>query len=160
NLARQFPQKRWQAYAAEVAHAIDGLRDPDPAVRKKVVRWIVSEAYGEWMNIRKAWMANREVSALLIGALDDADAEGGENAVVALAMIARRYFRDDRAYPGMVRQLQSKKQLTRGCAAEGALALRGVRALDDVLPLLRDRSVKVRQAVLCGMFGAANAKRL
>jgi HEAT repeat protein len=159
-LASRFPQKRYQAYAAEVAHAIDGLADPDPAVRKKAVRWIANEGLGEWWNIRKAWMRNREITALLIRALDDADAEVVENAVVALAMIAGRYFRDDRAYRGMVRQLQSKRRITREWAVQGAVNLRGAKAIDDVLPLLQDRSARVRLGAFGALGTIAHDKRL
>jgi HEAT repeat protein len=84
----------------------------------------------------------------LTEALDDRDPEVAEEAALALAEVTERYFREDRGYAGVVRLLKSKREPTRARAVQTAVKLRGESGVDDVLPLLRDRSARVREEVL------------
>ena len=97
---------------------------------------------------RRKALGRRAATAALVTALDDGDAKVVRNAVIALAEIGRRYFKDDRAYPPLVRQFGSADALTRLWAVQAAVTLRGAASLPDVLPLARDRSAKVRAEVV------------
>jgi HEAT repeat protein len=144
----------------EAAQALQDLRDPDPMARMRAARWLAREALDESLVVRQAWMGNRGTTGPLIEALDDPESEVIENAVAAIAEISRRYFRDDRAYPAVVRLLRSKRRGTRFWAVAAAANLRGARCMDDVLPLIHDRSALVRGEVLRQLIHLAPARRL
>jgi hypothetical protein len=91
------------------AEALRHLSDPDPAVRLKAARWLAKQALGETSNEVEAWISNTEAMSPIIAALEDPDPKIAEEAVIAVAEFTRRYFRDDRAYPGVVRLFQSNK---------------------------------------------------
>jgi HEAT repeat protein len=133
----------------EPIKALEELRDPRPEVRIKAARWLAREALGESLVVRQKWMGNRGTTGPLIEALDDPEPEVAYNAVVAIAEISRRYFRDGRAYPRVIPLLRSKRRQTRFWAVDAARWLRGKRCLDEILPLVRDRSALVR-AESCG----------
>lgn len=97
---------------------------------------------------RKEALGAPAVIAILIDACGDDDPRVVQNAVIALAEISRRYFKDERAYPAVVRQLSSPDALTRRWAVQAAVTIRGAAALPDVLPLAQDRSAKVRPEVV------------
>jgi hypothetical protein len=90
----------------------------------------------------------------LTAALDDRDLEVAEEAALALAKISRRSVPEDRGYAGVVRLLRSKKPETRVRAVQAAVDLWGEQCVDDVLPLLRDRSARVREEVLGALLQA------
>jgi hypothetical protein len=131
------------------AEALRNLSDPDPAVRLRAARWITrTAALGETSNEVEGWIANAAAMSPIIAALDDPDPRVAEEAVITVAEASRKYFKDDRAYPGVVRLLKSKRALTRMWAVEAAHWLRGKRCLDDVLPLVEDKAAKVKKKAL------------
>jgi HEAT repeat protein len=134
--------------AAERLALTNRLRDPDPAVRLQAAREFSKQALAETSNETEARLGNSDVTGALIEALGDSDPRVAAEAVIAVAEVTRRYFRDERAYPGVVRLFQSKSIQTRAWAVEAAGALRGAGCLNDILPLLRDRASGVRNAVL------------
>jgi len=127
------------------------LRAKNGSVRLAAAKTVQAEAFKESSKRGLAWLGNRRATTPLIALLDDPDPKVAEYAVMALAEIARRYFKDDRAYPGIVRLLNSKAARTRSWAATAAIVLRGQRSLDDVLPLCRDRVKNVRHTALCSL---------
>ena len=96
----------------------------------------------------KAALGRRTVTAALVESFADTEAEVVRNAVVAVSEISRRYLKDDRAYPAVVRLLGSPDQATRLWAANAAVVLREGASLGDVSPLVRDRSAKVRAEIV------------
>jgi HEAT repeat protein len=84
----------------------------------------------------------------LAEAVGDRDPEVAEEAALALAEVARRSVPEDRGHAGVVRLLRSKKPQTRVRAVRAAVNLWGEQGADDLLPLLRDRSARVREEVL------------
>jgi HEAT repeat protein len=127
------------------------LRHADASVRLAASQIVQKEAFRVSSNRVLAWLGNRRATTPLIAALDDPDAKVAGYAVMALAEITRRYFKDDRAYPGVVRLLQSKSARSRSWAAAAAVCLRGQKSIDDVLPLCRDRVKNVRHTVLVSL---------
>lgn len=138
--------------------ALRNLRDPDPAVRLKATKWIAKQAFAETSYEVQAWIANAEAMTPIIAALDDPDPKVAEQAVAAVAEATRRYFKDDRAYPGVLRLLKSKRRFTRFWAIEAARWLRGKRCLEDVLPLIKDRAKQVRKNVLRAIIFTGGGK--
>jgi HEAT repeat protein len=96
----------------------------------------------------------------LTEALGDLSPEVAEDAALALAEVARDWFRAGRVYAGVVHLLGSKRQETRARAVRAAAALRGVGCADDVIPLLADRSARVRQEVLTALAQACEDEPL
>lgn len=90
--------------------------------------------------------------------MDDPDPKVAEQAVAAVAEATRRYFKDDRAYPGVLRLLKSKRRFTRYWAIEAARWLRGQRCLEDVLPLIGDKAKQVRKNVLRAIIFTGDKK--
>lgn len=138
--------------------ALRAISDPDPAVRLRAAKWIAKQTLGETSNEVEAWIANAAAMTPIIAALDDSDPRVAENAVIAVALATQRYFKDRRAYPGVLRLLKSKRALTRMWAVEAARWLRGKGCLDDVLPLLDDKAKNVRHKVLVVITSAAGGK--
>src|SRR5579864_9245615 len=138
--------------------ALRNLSDPDPAVRLRAAKWIAKQALGETSNEVEAWIANAEAMSPIIAALDDPDPKVAEEAVITVAEATRRYFKDHRAYRGVLRLLKSKRALTRMWAVEAARWLLGKRCLDDVLPLLNDKAKNVRQRVLVVITSSGGGK--
>jgi HEAT repeat protein len=135
----------------KAAEALRNLSDPSAAVRLKAAKWLSKQASAAPPHVGESWLGTTATTAPLVAALRDPDPQVAEEAILAIGEIARRYFRDDNAYPGVVRLLRSKRPLTRARAAQAAAALRGERCLDDVLPLLRSRDAPVRQKVLLAL---------
>lgn len=145
--------------ANQPAEALRNLSDPDPAVRLKAAKWLTkTAALSETSNQVEAWIANAEAMTPIIAALDDPDPKVAEEAVIVVAEASRKYFKDDRAYAGVVRLLKSKRLLTRFWALEAAYWLRGKRCLEDVLPLVEDKANKVKNQALDVIAGAASGK--
>ncbi len=143
------------------AQALRNLSDPDPAVRLKAARWITkTAALSETSNEVEAWIANAEAMGPIIAALDDPDPKVAEEAVITVAEVSRKYFKDARAYPGVVRLLQSKRALARMWAIEAAHWLRGKRCLEDVLPLVEDKAANVKKNALGVIAEAARGRKL
>lgn len=138
----------------------NGLADPDPAVRRKAARAISALALNETSPEAEAVLGTSEMTWALTTALADPDPVVAEEAVIALAQISLRYLKDDGAYPAVIRLLAAKRIQTRAWAVRAAGYLRGGRALDDLLPLLRDRAARVRHEVLTVLRDADRAKRL
>jgi HEAT repeat protein len=130
------------------AEMLQQLRDLDPKVRLRAAQWIARQTQTQPSRAHQAWMGNRGTTGPLIEALDDPEPAVVEKAIFALTIIARHYFKDVRAYPAVVRLLQSKRQSTRSWALEAASVLRGKRCLEDVFPLCSDASPKVRAAAI------------
>lgn len=124
------------------------LKAADVKVRHTASRALEREARKVSVQGRKDVLGTRTVTRALISALGDTDRTVIQNAVIALAEISRRYFQDDRAYSAIVRLIDSPDQLTRNWAATAAITLRGEAGWPDVSPLMRDRSAKVRAAVI------------
>lgn len=128
--------------------ALQDLSSPEPARRLAASRALERAARRVSIAARKEALGTPAATAALATALGDEDPKVVQNAVIALAEISRRYFKDDRAYPALVRQLGSPDPLTRAWAATATVTLRGAVALPDVLPLARDRSARVRAEVV------------
>jgi HEAT repeat protein len=140
------------------AQALRNLSDPDPAVRLNSAKWLAKQALAETSNAVEAWIANAHAMNPIIAALDDPDSKVAEQAIIAVAEFSRRYYKDGRAYPGVVRLLRSKRRFSRFWAVAAARWLRGKRCLDDVLPLLNDKAKHVRREVLRAITGLADGK--
>ena len=125
------------------------LSDADVDVRRRASIFLEREARKASVQGRKNALGNRTATRAIIRALADTDRVVARNAVIALAEISRRYFKDDSAYPALVPLLGSPDQLTRQWAANAAVTLGGEVSWPDVAPLVRDRSAKVRAAVVC-----------
>jgi hypothetical protein len=138
----------------------NGLHDPDPAVRLRTAREVAKQALAETSNDIEARLGNGDITGALTEALADPDPRVVEEAVIAIAEITRRYFRDEGAYPAVVGVLQSKRHLARQWAVTAASQLRGARCLDDVLPLLNDKAAGVRHEVVGAIIEAFREKRL
>lgn len=123
------------------------LSDPDVEVRRRASLVLEREARKVSVQRRKDALGNRTATQAICRALADPDRVVAQNAVIALAEISRRYFKDDSAYPAVIPLLTSPDQLTRQWAACAAVTLRGEASWPDVAPLLQDRSAKVRAAV-------------
>jgi hypothetical protein len=143
------------------AEALRNLSDSDPAVRLKAAKWITkTAALSETSNEVEAWIANAEAMSPIIAALDDPDPKVAEEAVITIGAVSGRYFKDDRAYPSVVRLLQNKRALTRMWAIKAADALRGKRCLEDVLPLVEDKAANVKKQALGVTAVAAEGRKL
>ena len=137
------------------------LSDRDPALRLKAAKWIKkTAALSETSNEVEAWIANADAMGMIIAALDDPDPQVAEDAVITVAVASRKYFKDDRAYPGVVRLLKSKRALTRMWAIEAAHWLRGKRCLEDVLPLVEDKAANVKKDALGVAAVAVEGRKL
>ena len=134
----------------ELGAALRDLRSPEPAKRLAASRALERAARMVSNADRKKALGRRVATAALVKAFGDGDPKVVQNSMIALAEISRRYFKDDRAYPAVVRLLGSPDHLTRNWAATAAvtLTLRGEASWPDVSPLVRDRSAKVRAAVI------------
>ena len=138
-----------------MASTLADLHAPEAAKRVAASQVIERAARMESSRARQKALGRRTVTAALIGVFDDAEAEVVRNAVVAIAEIGRRYLKDDRAYPAVVRLLGNSDAITRLWAVEAAVVLRGWASLGDVSPLARDRSAKVRAGVIRLVAGLA-----
>jgi HEAT repeat protein len=154
-MSKQLEQTNATATALE---ALRNLSDPDPAVRLQAARWLTKKALGETSIEVAAWLANAQAVSPIIAALDDPDPRVAEEAVITIAETSRRYYKDVRAYPGVIRLLKSNRRHTRMWAVDAARWLRGKRCLKDILPLLDDRSRNVRREVLRVIIGTADGK--
>ena len=132
----------------DLLSVLRALSDVDVGMRRRASIALEREARKVSVQGRKNALGNRTVTRALIGALADADRVVALNAVIAIAEISRRYFKDDRAYPAVVQLLGSSDQLTRQWAANAAVTLQGEVSWPDVAPLVKDRSAKVRAAVV------------
>ena len=131
-----------------MATALIDLRAPEASKRLAASRVIERAARMASTEARKVALGRRTVTAALVEAFGDTEAEVVRNAVIAVSEISRRYLKDDRAYPAVVRLLGSPDQATRLWAANAAVGLRDGASLGDVSPLVRDRSAKVRAEVV------------
>jgi hypothetical protein len=132
------------------------LRDlgvPEASRRLAASRHLQSELRKGTSKQRQEQFGNRQATTPLIAALDDPNPEVVRNATIALAMIARCYFQDDRAYPRILPLMHARDPLTQGWAVCAAIHLRGEDSLDDVLPLCKDRSETLRDRAFSDLFG-------
>lgn len=132
----------------ELATALDDLSAPEASRRLAASRVLERVARMVSNAHRERALGHSTATAALVKAFGDDDPKVVQNAVIALAEVSRRYFKDDRAYPAFVRQFVSPDALTRSWAVQAAVTLRGVASLPDVLPMGRDRSAKVRAEVV------------
>lgn len=132
----------------ELTSALRDLGAADASKRLAASRTLERAARKVSIAARKEALGCRSATAALAKAFDDDDPKVAQNAVIALAEISRRYFKDDQVYPAFVKQLSNPDALTRLWAAQAAVTLRGIAALSDVAPLARDRSAKVRAEVV------------
>lgn len=144
----------------ELASALADLSAADALKRLAASCVLERAARMESSASRKEALGCRTVTAALIKALQDTEANVVLNAVIAIAEISRRYFKDDLAYPAVVRLLGSPQQLTRTWAIAAAVVLREASSLPDVLPLARDKSAKVRAEVVRSATGLARFSEL
>jgi HEAT repeat protein len=153
----------------EPARVLLDLRDADAAVRLAASKIVQKEAFKVSSKRTLEWLGKRQATTPLIALLDDSDPKIAKYAVMAIAEITRRYFKDDRAYPKVVPLLHSEDAVTRMWATGAALQLRGQKSLDDILPLCRDRVKNVRHSVFCSLcslamrrsqFSPANRRRV
>ena len=140
---------------AELASALIDLQATEASKRLAASRVIERAARMVSNEVRQKAMGRRAVTGALTKALGDTDTKVVQNAIIAVAEISRRYFKDDRVYPSVVRLLGSPDQLTRLWAASAAVVLREGASLPDVSPLVRDRSAKVRAEVVRLALGLA-----
>jgi HEAT repeat protein len=131
----------------QLAGPLKDLKSSDPAERLRAARAISRQALKMPTREREAWLKDPRTMSPLIEALEDSEPRVVEEAVTAVEEICRRYYRDQRAYPRLVRLLQSKSATTRYCAVKGVGILGGEGSFEEILPLLKDRAVKVRTQV-------------
>lgn|GEM_PF-4338537 len=144
----------------ELASALADLSAAEASKRLAASRVLERAARMESNASRKEALGCRTVTEALIKALEDTEANVVQNALIAIAEIGRRYFKDDLAYPTVVRLLGSPQQLTRNWAIAAAVVLREAASLPDVLPLARDKSAKVRAEVVRSATGLARFSNL
>ena len=132
----------------ELTAALGDLSAAAASSRLAASRVLERAARSESNANRQQALGHRTATAALVKALGDGDLKVVQNAVIALAEISQRYFKDDRAYRPLVRELDSADALTRLWAVRATVTLRGAASLPDVLPLARDRSAKVRAEVV------------
>src|SRR5262249_30347589 len=116
----------------------------DAQVRRKAAKWIADQSRKVPTLQSEAWLKDPRTTGPLVKALQDKDAEVVEWAAFAIGQISYRYFPDHRAYPALLPLLKSTSAKTRYLAAEGVAFLGGDEGLEQVLPLLHDRSALVR----------------
>jgi HEAT repeat protein len=131
----------------EALEVLERLRDADAAVRLKAAREVADLALRETSCNEEAFFQARGVMEAIIHALDDPEPEVAEQAVIALAEGARRYVKGAGGYEGVRRLLKSRHAQTRAWAARAAGVVGGHRCAEDLLPLVHDRSAKVRGEV-------------
>ena len=124
------------------------LQSAHGSVRLNAVRSVAREALKETSKQRQEWLNDPRMTTPLLELLEDPAPEVSEQAVIAIAQIAKRYFRDLRALPLVLRLTRSGRQLTRFWAVSAVSYLGGTSSLDDLLPLLNDRAPKVRAEVI------------
>lgn len=134
--------------AKDFTLVLQELSDADVGVRRKASSALEREARKVSAQERRNALGNRTATRAIICALTDTDRIVARNAVIAIAEVSRRYFKDDRAYDAVIPLLDSPDQLTRQWAANAAVALRGEESWPHVAPLVQDRSAQVRAAVL------------
>ncbi len=139
----------------ELATALVDLRAAEASKRLAASQVIERAARMVSSGVLKEALGRRTVTAAVTEALGDTEPKVVQNAIIAIAEIGRRYLKDDRAYPSVVRLLGSPDPLTRLWAAKAAVVLREGASLSDVVPLVRDRSAKVRAEVVLLALGLA-----
>ena len=133
---------------AQLASAVVDLHSPEALKRLFASEVLERAARMVSSKILMEALGRGTVTAALAKALGDPDQKVVRNAVIAIAEIGRRYLKDDRAYPSVVRLFTSPDALTRLWALEAAVVLRAAASLPDISQLLRDRSAKVRAGVV------------
>lgn len=128
----------------QLAGCLNQLKSSSTALRLRAVRYIDAQARCEPTVAREAWLKDPRTTTPLLEALQDIDPRVIEEAACALAMICSRYFQDMRAYKPLVELLKSPRAVTRLAAVEGIGLLFGDDCLQHMLPLLQDKSAKVR----------------
>lgn len=130
--------------------AIQRLRHDDAQVRREAIRRLAKQASQRGGARRRAALTGRELTEALIEALGDADPEVVERAVKTVAEITRQYGPVEGAHRALKPLLQSRRQNTRFFALQAIAYSGGIEQLQTILPLVRDRSAKVR-AHVCRM---------
>jgi HEAT repeat protein len=144
----------------QLAGPLKQLKSSDSAERLRAARAISRQALKMPTRERSAWLKDPRTMSPLIEALEDCNSRVVEEAVIAVEEIIRRYYRDRRAYPQLVRLLQSKSATTRYWAVEGVGLLGGKDSLEEILPLLKDHAVKVRSQVCSIVTNLAMLRQL
>jgi HEAT repeat protein len=140
----------------KLSGSLQQLSASDVATRRKAARLIEREGLKEYSEQRRAWMREPRTTGPLIAALDDADAMVVQGAAGALAEIIVRYFPDLRAYPNLVRLLQSPQKENRFFAVRGLGLLHNRDRWKVIVPLLKDRSTMVRSEICSTVIEAAD----
>jgi HEAT repeat protein len=123
------------------------LQSPTTSLRLAAAKLLEREVCGEWGRQHKKWYGNRETTTPIIAALDDSEPRIVLTALFVLAIMAKRYFKDKRAYPSVIRHLSNPDAQKRMWAVIAAVHILGNDSFEDVLPLAGDRSKKVRHMV-------------
>ena len=127
-------------------NALSKLKDLDPKVRAEGAKWIGKQATVP-PHIFTEWLKDPETTTALLPLLDDDAPETAEEAITACYFIGNSY-RDERVYPGAVRQMSSERPRARWFGAIVAARLGGEKCLDDILRLFKDTDQAVRKMVI------------
>jgi hypothetical protein len=147
------------ASAGRPAGVLQDLSSADATVRLKASKQLEGELRKAATKQRQEQFGNKDATTALVAVLDDPDPRVVHNGVVALAQIARHYFKDDRAYAKLLGLVHSKHPLTTRWVIDALIRLRGEASLDDVLPLCTDASQEARAMALCHLYSWLMAMR-
>ena len=134
-----------------VAQALVDLQSADLAQRRSAAKALFKQARLEHTGARRDALGRPEVVDALRMALEESDPTVLEQATGALGMIFTRYYRDERAYPALVRLTKSPRKLTRLWAATAVARLDRPDRWAILKPLLADKNPEVKQQV-CRMI--------
>lgn len=130
------------------APSLEKLRAPDPQVRLVGLRWLSKHIHSthRWTD---DWLRDPATTEAHLPLLEDPDPEVVEQALINLHGLGSHYHREPRVLPAAARLLKSERPLTRQMAVVLLLELEaGETYLEDLIPLFRDKDLKVRSRVL------------
>ncbi|WP_158629135.1 HEAT repeat domain-containing protein [Corallococcus sp. AB030] len=139
---------------------VKGLQAKDVATRRTAAKAIANEALEEGSRARAVWLKDPRTTHALTQALEDEDPQVVEQVITALSNIAELYLADFRAYPAVLRLLESKRQVTRRYAVSAAWALAGFDASESVIPRFQDKVEAVRSAAVVGPAVLASERKV
>src|SRR5262249_58493650 len=102
---------------------------------------------------------NKKLPTPPVAAWDDPELRVVNKGGVALTQISRHSFKDDEAYPQLLKLMHSDHPLTTRWVIDALIQLRGEASLEDVLPLCADPSQEARAMVFHHLYSWLVATR-
>lgn len=135
----------------QLAGPIADLKSPEVSRRRAAAKAIGSAALKTVGAPQYEWLSDGRTTAALTEALADSDPTVAEWAVTAIGRISQAYFKDRRAYPGVLPLLKSDRAPTRMWAIRAAWALGGAGAWKEILSLFQDPAPAPRKVAMTTM---------